>query len=63
MSTNPIVGTDTIYNNSSEKAAFVQINKAKKTGYKLGDVNGDDLINVTDIIQIAAHIKGKKLLS
>ena len=63
MSTNPIASTDTIYNNSSEKAAFVQINKAKKTGYKLGDVNVDNLINVTNIIQIAAHIKGKKLLS
>ena len=62
MSTNPIAGTDTIYNNSSEKAALVQINKAKKTCYKLGDVNVDNLINVTDIIQIAAHIKGKKLL-
>jgi hypothetical protein len=58
-----VVGTDTIYNSSSEKATVVQINKAKKTGYKLGDVNGDGLINVTDITLTAAHVKGKKLLN
>ena len=29
----------------------------------LGDVNGDGKINVTDIILVAAHIKGKRVLS
>ncbi|MCR5539510.1 MAG: dockerin type I repeat-containing protein [Ruminococcus sp.] len=29
--------------------------------YALGDVNGDNTINVTDITQIAAYIKGKKV--
>ena len=28
----------------------------------LGDVNFDGKINVTDIVKVAAHIKGKKLL-
>ncbi|WP_415753097.1 dockerin type I domain-containing protein [Ruminococcus albus] len=27
------------------------------------DVNGDGIINITDISKIAAHIKGEKLLS
>lgn len=33
------------------------------TAGTLGDVNGDGVINVTDITKIAAHIKGKKMLS
>ncbi|SEK46467.1 dockerin type I repeat-containing protein [Ruminococcus albus] len=30
---------------------------------KKGDVNGDGFINITDITLVAAHIKGKKILS
>ncbi|WP_207646965.1 dockerin type I domain-containing protein, partial [Ruminococcus albus] len=30
--------------------------------YPRGDVNGDGVINVTDITKVAAHVKGKKLL-
>lgn len=29
----------------------------------LGDVNGDGVVNITDITKIAAHVKGKKLLT
>jgi len=32
-------------------------------GGKLGDVNGDNAINVTDISLVAAHVKGRKALS
>lgn len=55
-----LVGTDTIYDSSSEKADFVKI---KKTVYKSGDVNGDDIVNITDITLTAAQVKGKKMLS
>ena len=32
------------------------------TAYERGDVNGDGKINITDVVQLAAHVKGKKLL-
>lgn len=32
------------------------------TEYERGDVNGDGKINITDVVQLAAHVKGKKLL-
>ncbi|SFB70147.1 dockerin type I repeat-containing protein [Ruminococcus albus] len=58
-----LLGTYTIYDSASEPAAFVKIGKAKKSAYKLGDVNGDGFINITDITLTAAHVKGKKLLT
>jgi endoglucanase len=33
------------------------------TGGKLGDVNGDNKINITDVTLVAAHIKGKRMLA
>ncbi|SFB70620.1 dockerin type I repeat-containing protein [Ruminococcus albus] len=45
-----------------------EMHKAEMTGYsdpsvKLkGDLNNDGVVNVTDIIKLAAHIKGKKML-
>jgi hypothetical protein len=38
---------------------FIDLEKAGKKG----DVNGDGMINITDITKTAAHIKGKKLLT
>lgn len=32
------------------------------TEYERGDVNGDGKINVTDVVKLAAHVKGKKPL-
>ncbi|MBO4293572.1 MAG: dockerin type I repeat-containing protein [Clostridia bacterium] len=34
-----------------------------KGGIKLGDMNGDEKINITDVIKVAAHIAGKRQLS
>ena len=41
---------------------FVEINENSKPHGK-GDVNGDGYINITDISKVAAHVKGKKMLS
>ena len=30
--------------------------------YERGDVNGDGKINITDVVQLAAHVKGKRPL-
>lgn len=32
------------------------------TEYERGDVNGDGKINITDVVQLAAHVKGKRPL-
>ena len=57
------VGTDTIYDSSYEKADYVKIKQTKKTGYRLGDVNGDGYINTTDVTLTAAHVKGRRMLN
>ncbi|SFC74784.1 dockerin type I repeat-containing protein [Ruminococcus albus] len=36
---------------------------AEKVSTTRGDVNGDGVVNVTDVVKTAAHVKGKKLLS
>ena len=36
--------------------------EVKSDAFMRGDVNGDGKINVTDVVKLAAHIKGKKLL-
>lgn len=45
----------------NSRAVTVTIEKG--TTLSKGDVNGDGEINVTDVTKVAAHIKGKKLLS
>ncbi len=44
-------------------STFVATGVSAEANRKLGDVNGDGKINVTDITRIAAHIKGKRILS
>lgn len=39
-----------------------QTESKASTEYERGDVNGDGKINVTDVVRLAAHIKGKKPL-
>lgn len=40
----------------------VKSSEKKSDAFMRGDVNGDGKINVTDVVKLAAHIKGKKLL-
>ncbi|SEK37947.1 dockerin type I repeat-containing protein [Ruminococcus albus] len=46
----------------SDGKTFVKVLKIKPNGMK-GDVTGDGKINTSDVTKVAAHVKGKKLLT
>lgn len=46
----------------AEKKTKTESKPETSTAYERGDVNGDGKINITDVVQLAAHVKGKKLL-
>ena len=49
-------------NDTASTSITLHINETGES-YLIGDVNGDREINVQDISQLAAHVKGKKALS
>ena len=59
---NDITGFDLAVDLDTHNAVAHESNVEPKPKTLIGDMNGDNKVNVTDIIKIAAHIKGKRLL-
>ena len=59
---NDITGFDLAVDLDTHNAVAHESNVEPKPKTLIGDLNGDNKVNVTDIIKIAAHIKGKRLL-
>ena len=59
---NEITGFDLAVDLDTHNAVAHESNVEPKPKTLIGDLNGDNKVNVTDILKIAAHIKGKRLL-
>lgn len=53
---------DKVKTDEKKSTDEVKSSEKKSDAFMRGDVNGDGKINVTDVVKLAAHIKGKKLL-